>query len=155
RKAQAFGGRMCAFGSRSVAFEFAQDELEEAILLALEEGGTREPGVETELASLAPWRIGISEGELLRVAEEGPLAGYGWGAPLVTAVALARIAHPGEVLIDPELPAVARGEVLTSGMRVGKEAAQGVRGLVVDPRHVLRTGAAKTIVTELVRPYFV
>src|SRR5262249_23445500 len=119
RKAQAFGGRMCAFGSRSVAFEFAEDEAEEAILLALEEGGegTDEPGVDTERASLAPWRIGISEGELLRVAEEGPLAGFGWGAPLVTAVALARTAHAGEVLVDPELRAVARGEVLTSGTR--------------------------------------
>jgi hypothetical protein len=163
RKAEAFGGKMCAFGSRSVAFEFAEDDLEEAILLALGEGGVTKdggggeegPGERRELAALAPWRIGISEGELLRLADVGPLSALGWGTPLVTAVALARIAHPGEVLIDPEVRAVVRGEVLTSGTRVGKDAAQGVRGLVIDPRHTLRTGAAKTIVTRLVRPSLV
>jgi hypothetical protein len=149
RKAEAFGGRVCAFGSRSVAFEFADDELEEAILLALGESEA-----ERELAALAPWRIGIAEGELLRLAETGPLAPLAWGKPLVTAVALARIAHAGEVIIDPEVRAVARGEVLTSATRLGKDAAEGLRGLVVDPRHALRPGA-KTIITELVRPTLV
>src|SRR5262245_62003185 len=101
RKAEALGGRLCAFGSRSVAFDFAEDELEEAILLALGEVGEGEgPGVDRGLAALAPWRIGISEGDLLSLAQAGPLATFAWGAPLVTAVALARIAHPGEVLID-------------------------------------------------------
>jgi hypothetical protein len=159
RKAEALGGTMCAFGSRSVAFDFAGDEIEEAIWLALGEGGSGEegggPAEDRELASLVPWRIGIAEGELLRLAETGPRSALAWGGPLVTAVALARIARPGEVLIDPDVSAVARGEIMTSGERVGKEATPGLRGLVVDPRHLLRTEGPKTVVTEVARPSLV
>jgi hypothetical protein len=99
--------------------------------------------------------MGISEGDLHPLAPTGPLAAFAWGAPLVSAVALARIARPGEVLIDPDVGAVVRGQVLTAGERVGKDSAQGVRGLVVDPRHLLRTGGGTTIVAELVRPALV
>src|SRR5579859_2183997 len=92
-RAEALGGRVAAFGSRSLAFEFAGDELEEAISLAL---GARE----IEGTSLAPFRVGISEGEMTPIATVGGLAHFSWGAPLVAAIALARIARPGEVLID-------------------------------------------------------
>jgi hypothetical protein len=153
RKAEALGGRLCAFGSRSVAFEFPEDELEEAICLAL---GAREEADEPQgSAPRAPWRMGIAEGDMFPVAEAGTLATLSWGRPLVTAVALARIAHPGELLVDPELRAVVRGEVATSAERVGKDAGRSIRGLVVDPRRAPREGAATANVTGLARPSLV
>src|SRR5947207_447414 len=109
-RAEALGGRVSAFGSRSVAFEFAEDELEEAIALALGTKGTQG-------GSLSPFRIGISEGEVTPIASAGALATFSWGPPLVTAIALARIARPGAVLIDPAVPAVGRGDVATPGAR--------------------------------------
>src|SRR5260221_6800779 len=105
KKAEALGGRLCAFGSQSVAFEFTDDELEEALFLALGERETEDEPAES--GPLAPWRVGISEGPMISIAEAGPLSRLAWGPPLVTAIALARIARPGEVLIDPELRAVA------------------------------------------------
>lgn len=68
-RAEALGGRVSAFGSRSVAFGFAADELEEAISLAL---GARE----AEGATLVPFRVGISEGEVTAIASAGPLATF-------------------------------------------------------------------------------
>src|SRR5258708_35392741 len=60
KKAEALGGRLCAFGSQSVAFEFTDDELEEALFLAL---GEREPEDESaELGPLLPWRGGGCDG---------------------------------------------------------------------------------------------
>jgi hypothetical protein len=153
RKAEALGGRLCAFGSRSVAFEFLEDELEEAICLAL---GAREEADESQgSAPRAPWRMGIAEGDMLAVADAGTLATLSWGRPLVSAVALARIAHPGELIVDPELRAVVRGEVATSGERVGKDAGRSIRGLVVDPRRAPRDGAATANITGLARPSLV
>src|SRR5262249_10246111 len=108
---------------------------------------------EIERASLAPFRVGISMGEMTPIAGAGGLASFSWGAPLVTAIALARIARPGEVLIDPEVRAVGDGEVATSGARVGEDAASGMRGLIVDPEQHARRGA--TEIRALVRPALV
>src|SRR2546423_991025 len=82
KKAEALGGRLCAFGSRSVAFEFLEDEMEEAIFLALGEVamGEGEDLGEKESSSRTPWRMGIAEGEMFPLADAGPLATLSWGA---------------------------------------------------------------------------
>jgi hypothetical protein len=101
------------------------------------------------------WRIGIAEGEMIPLGAASSHTRLGWGPPLVRAIALARAARPGEVLIDPDVGAVARGEVLTSGSRAGKDSSRPVEGLVVDPRHALRSEVEATVVTRLERPALV
>src|SRR5262245_16452347 len=110
-KAEALGGRLCALGSQSIAFDFAVSDLEQAIALAV--GAREQPEADRE-AGLLPWGVAVAQGELSAVGDEvaGSEAALGsfvvpaWGPPLVTAIALARLAHPGEVLIDPEIPGV-------------------------------------------------
>jgi hypothetical protein len=143
KKAEALGGRLCAFGSQSAAFEFAEDELEEALFLALAE--PESDVLVAEQRALAPWRVGISEGDMIPLAQAGPLSRLAWGPPLVTAIALARIARPGEVLIDPEIRAVARGDIHTCGERVAKDTARGLRGLVVDKRRTFHVATTATL----------
>jgi hypothetical protein len=151
KKAEALGGRLCALGSQSIAFDFGVDDLEEAISLAT---SVRE-GETPDAAGLAAWHVAIAQGELTPMAEAGSLALPSWGPPLVTAIALARIARPGEVLIDPETPGVVAGEVLTSGSRTGKEGALKVRGLLIDKRQAFRREAAAQSLAHLSRPPFV
>jgi hypothetical protein len=147
QRAEALGGRLCAFGSQSVAFEFSSDEVEEALFLAL--------GERTEQGASMEWRMGLAEGEMSALAPAGPLAGLGWGPPLVTAIALARIAKPGELLVDPDLGAVVRGDIATTEERIGKDLARGVRGLVVDPRGSIGAHRGEGAITELARPELV
>jgi len=56
KKAEALGGQLCAFGSRSIAFDFADDELEEAIVLALGE----RTDLDEEPLSGVSWRVGTA-----------------------------------------------------------------------------------------------
>src|SRR5262249_23469327 len=74
-----------------------------------------------------------------------------WGPPLVVAVALARIARAGEVLLDPRLPANATGELLTRGSRVELDGGKRVRGLRLDTAQPWRRDAAKQV-AKLITP---
>ena len=152
KKAEARGGRLCALGSQSIAFDFSVDDLEEAISLAT---SVRETQEKEQEAGLAPWGVAIAQGDLAPMAEAGSLALPSWGLALVTAIGLARIARPGEVLIDPETPGVVAGEVLTSGSRAGKEGARRLRGLLIDTRQAFRRDAAEKNLAQLSRPGFV
>jgi hypothetical protein len=154
KKAEALGGRLCAFGSQSIAFDFGVDDVEEAISLATgeKEEQTKDPSGRD---GLSPWSIAIAQGDMLPFMEGGSLASASWGAPLVVAIALARIARPGEVLIDHDVSAVVSGEILTWGSRVGKDGAHRVRGLVIDARLVFRRDAAEKNIAQLSRPLLV
>jgi hypothetical protein len=145
-RADAHGGRLCALGSQSLAFDFAPDDLEEALAFALTEHHDAPRGTDAAL-----WGVGIAQGEMEPVVDAGSLVLPSWGVPLVVAIGLARTARPGEVLIDPDLPAVQAGDVLTWGTRISKDGPLRVRGSIVDPRGVFRRDAAAHL-TQLGRP---
>src|SRR5262249_5461109 len=130
KKAEALGGRLSALGSQSVAFDFAVEDLEEAVELAVSGRDARE--------GPAPLGVAIAQGDMVPLAEAGSHAVLSWGPPLVRAIALARLARRGEVLIEPEIPSVAAGEVLTLGSRAGKDGGRRVRALVIDTRQAFR-----------------
>src|SRR6476619_2633902 len=90
KKAEARGGRLCALGSQSIAFDFSVDDLEEAISLAT---SVRETQEKEQEAGLAPWGVAIAQGDLAPMAEAGSLSLPSWGLALVTAIGLARIAR--------------------------------------------------------------
>ena len=153
KQAEALGGRLCAWEARSLAFDFAADDVEKAIGLAIstaqragaaDEGGAR--GM--------PFSVGIAQGEMQPLMEAGSLALPSWGPPLVRAISLARVARAGQVLIDPDMPCVAGGELLAGGSRAGKDAGRRVRGVVLDGHQLWRRDAAANV-KRLGRPELV
>ena len=122
KRAEAQGGALCAWSGEAFSFDFAAEALDEALGFMLEQVAEAQDG--------EPLRIGLAQGEMQALGEPGGLA---WGQPLVRAERLARIARPGEVLLDPDLAAVQSGDLVTAGLRRGR-AADGsiVRGLRLD-----------------------
>jgi len=139
-RATTHGGRLAAWGATVTAFDFDSDAIDDVIELSLT--------VVKEAASGLEHAVGVSEGVLVRLADEGPLEAVAWGEPLVRATVLARAAHPGEILIDPLVSAAKRGDLQTHGSRVGVHGKDRLRGLVLDPKHPYRTRlgtSAKTL----------
>lgn len=129
--ATALGGSLCAWNVGSFAIELLPESLEEAIVLV----GQASDEVADSPGATA-FGVGISQGMLVSLGEAGSLANLGWGAPLVMATALAHLARPSEVLLDPAMPAVEHGEIPTCGMNAGAFGELRVRGLLLDPLYV-------------------
>src|SRR5713101_1158013 len=103
KRAEALGATLCAWSASTFSFDLGPDELDEAVSLAVL--AAEEDAVPTD----ERFCVGLAQGLMSHVGEGGSLAVLSWGRPLIAAVALARIARPGEVLVDPDLPAAARG----------------------------------------------
>src|SRR6185503_9965302 len=88
KHAEALGATLCAWSAQTFSFDFAPEDLEEAVSLAMTAAHEPVPPEER-------FGIGISQGELEVVGEGGSLAVLSWGRALVVAVSLARIAQPG------------------------------------------------------------
>ncbi|WP_437677516.1 hypothetical protein [Sorangium sp. So ce131] len=139
KRAEALGGTLCAWSAQTFSFEFTPDDIEEAVLLA---------ALAAEDASVHPdarFAAGIAQGEMTYVGEAGRFSALSWGQPLLVAVMLARIAPPGEVLLDPALPAAAAGELMTLGAHRGVDGARRVRGLRLDAQQPLRRQVAESV----------
>ncbi|MEJ7735192.1 MAG: hypothetical protein WKG00_39155 [Polyangiaceae bacterium] len=106
KRAEAFGATLCAWSAQTFSFDFDVEELEEAVALAI---AAARPG--PAVPARERFGVGIAQGSLDVVGECGSLAALSWGQPLLSAVALARDAKPGEVLVDPELPAMKSGRL--------------------------------------------
>ncbi len=123
--AEVYGASLCAWGGETLAFAFGPDELDEAISFAIEHAHERH----SELRM----GVGVAQGNLRDLTDRGSLTGLSWGTAMILAEQLARLARPGEVLLDPELPGARSGELLITGKR-GVELRGGVivRGLRLD-----------------------
>jgi hypothetical protein len=135
QRAQSLHAELLSFGAESCSFGIEPEALEAAIELATCGASETAPGE-------AVWAVGIAQGELSPIGNEGLFA---WGAPLVTAEALARIAEAGDVLVDPGFPAAASGLLLTIGRRRARLRGIPVRGLRVDARMPWRATAVDQI----------
>lgn len=118
-----------AWHAGSVAFDFAVDSLEDVVELVL--------GADAH-GPVGGASAGVAEGEMESVVDAGPRVALGFGRGLARAMALARIARKGEVLVDPALSAVRSQELLTRGSRLGMLGRERVRGLRLDLRSPLR-----------------
>jgi hypothetical protein len=142
----ASGGRVVAWDAPNFTFDFPPDGVEDVIDLAT--------GNQIADEVLEAFSIGISQGDVSEVVDAGSGVMLSLGPALTRAAGLARIARAGEVLLDPLLPAVTGGELLTRGSRLGTHGRQRVRGLVLDLFHPWRLGVAvspsRLVVPELV-----
>lgn len=145
--ATALGGSICAWSSEGFGIELLAECVEEALVLVAQ--ATDES---TQTPELGSFGIGISQGTMFPLADVSPFGALAFGTPLVIASGLARIARPGEVLLDPEMPAVAQGEVPTYGVSAGAVGKLRLRGLVLDPLHLPTLSPPPPPVGEKPRP---
>ncbi|WP_437734793.1 hypothetical protein [Sorangium sp. So ce1335] len=139
KRAEALGATLCAWSAQTFSFEFTPEDFEEAVLLA---------ALAAEDAAVHPdarFAAGIAQGEMTYVGEAGRFTALSWGQPLLVAVTLARVAPPGDVLLDPALPAVLSGELMTLGLHRGVDGARRVRGLRLDAQQPLRRQVVESV----------
>jgi hypothetical protein len=130
RRAEALGAELVAWGAASVAFAWDPELVEEAIALAV---GVR------DATGDAAWSCGVSEGEMEPLGEGASRATLAWGDALLLAFSLARVAAPGEVVVDDTMTAAPRFRV--GAARVGREVGIEVRGHVLDGENPWRSPA--------------
>jgi hypothetical protein len=142
KRAEALGAKLGSWSSLTFSFAFDAADLEEAIeLVAGEEA--RE--------TLRSFAVGISQGEVVPVVEFRGVVELGRGAALRRALGLARVARPGEVVVDAEMDAVQRGDLVTRGSRVDKGPGGRVRGVLLDRAQPWRTRLERAV-EALVEP---
>src|ERR1035437_10092120 len=127
RRAEALGAQLVSWSATTLAFAWDPESVEEAVALAVS-------AREDALFAGSIWACGIAEGDMEPLSVAVQRADLAWGEPLVRAVGLARIADPGQVLLDDSLGAFERGELQTKGRRMGKDAGQEVHGEELDTR---------------------
>ncbi len=124
-EAEAAGARLIAWSAALVAMAWDLDEVKEAIDVASRVGTE---GVADEVA----WACGIAQGPLETLSADGHRLHLAWGEPLVVAASLARIARPGEVLIDGDVAAARSGGLSFTGSRSASDGGRRVRGWQLD-----------------------
>ncbi len=124
------GGRIVAWHVRSLAFDFADDAIEDAVELVATTDGER--------PDLQGFGVGLAQGALRVVREVASDIALASGPALERAAALASIAEAGEVLLDPEVEAVRAGQLLTRGATLGTSGGRRLRGQRLDLKYPWR-----------------
>jgi hypothetical protein len=138
-RAEALGATLAAWSATTFAFAWDGESLEEAISFAV---SLREEAPRPEHA----FACGIAEGHMELLAPSGQRAELAWGPALVLATSLARIAMPGEVLLDGDVRAMRAGELATTGTRTSTDAGRRVRGWKLDVERPYRKGSRTSAV---------
>lgn len=132
-RAEALGGQLVAWSAALLAVAWDVDSIEEAVMLAV--------SVRQGTASLErSWACGIAEGEMEPLAPDGQRMHLAWGEALIAAVSLARVARPGEVLVDGDLRALRGGQLVLHGARSSTDSGQRVRGWRLDLQRPWKSG---------------
>jgi hypothetical protein len=111
-RGEALGGRLIAWSAALVALAWSDDAIEEAILFA---AGIRDEALSPERA----WSSGIAEGEVENLGPDRRHLDLAWGLPLLAAASLARLARPGEVVVDAGVSAFRAGRLSVLEERTG------------------------------------
>ncbi len=144
RRAEALGAQLVAWSATTLGFAWDPESIEEAIVFAVS-------AREDALFAGTMWTCGIAEGDIEALSTAVQRADLAWGEALVSAVGLARIAEPGEVLVHASVSAHERGELNTQGFRVGSDVGHEIRGEKLDTRTPwIRAGmpSSKAFVSE-------
>ena len=133
-RGEALGGRLVAWSAALLAMAWDTDSIEEALLLGT---SIREESLSLERS----WSSGMAEGDLEPLSPEGARMQLAWGDALVSAASLARIAKPGELLVDGDVRALRAGQLTLLGARAATDAGQRVRGWRLDLEHPWKRSA--------------
>jgi hypothetical protein len=120
-RGEALGALLVAWSAAVFALAWDPDSIEEAIDLAMTlRDESRTPA--------RAWACGLAEGELEPLAAHDTRGGLAWGEALLSAASLARVARPGEVLVDGDVRALRSGQLQVTGIRAATDAGRRVRG---------------------------
>ena len=144
-RARVHGAVMVGWDGTRVSFAFDGAKMAEVIALLTTRG---EDTAEGEPA----WSVGLAQGELKRLAEDGSRGDLAWGAPLVAASTLSAAAHPGDILCAETVRALRDGELLSTGTRMGRDGDLRVRGVRLDPSRPWRRQAVEELSHMRVAP---
>jgi len=133
QRAEALGATLVSWAALSLAFAWDGDAIEEAIHLAITADEDTAEREET-------WACGIAQGEMEPLGTSGQRADLAWGEPLVIALALARIARGGEVLLHVSVKAALEGLLNTLEPRAASEAGIEVLGVPLDMANPWKRG---------------
>lgn len=134
-RGEALGGRLVAWSAVMLAMAWDADSIEEALLLAV---SVREGAALPDRS----WAGGVAEGALEELAPDGQRMHLAWGEALLSAVSLARVARPGEILVDGDVRALRAGQLTLRGARSATDSGQRVRGWRLDLDVPWKTDAA-------------
>ncbi len=138
QKAEALGANLAAWSAVTLAFSWEPEAVEEAVTLATEAAKDSAEGRE-------PWACGVAQGTMEELAPHGERAQLAWGTPLVHAVALARVAERGEVLIDASVEGLRSGDLLVTGSKIATDVGRRVRGARLDVQQPWKSASAAQI----------
>ncbi|MDB4938297.1 MAG: hypothetical protein JWP87_5269 [Labilithrix sp.] len=144
-RARALGAVVVAWDAGRVSFAFDGAKLAHAIGLATQRG-------DDTIDDEAAWSVGIAQGDLKPLADDGSHGDLAWGAPLVAASVLSQVAQPGEVLCSQTVRGLRSGELLTAGSRVGRDGTLRVRGVRLDAATPWRKQAVEQLSHMRVAP---
>jgi hypothetical protein len=144
-RARAHGAVLIGWDASRVSFAFEPTDLAEATELCTTRGADTAEGE-------AAWCVGVAQGMLERLASDGSRADLAWGPPLVAASILSQKADPGEILCAQSVRALASGELLGVGLRVGRDGDVRVRGIRLDSVRPWRSQAAAQLTRMRVAP---
>ena len=137
-RAEGMGARLIAWSATLIAVAWDLDGVHEAIEVASKVGAEH-------LAAEEPWASGIAQGDLEPLSSDGDRLHLAWGEPLLVAASLARIARPGEVLIDGDVAAARSGGLSFTGSRSASDGGRRVRGWQLDLERPWRTSPSDVI----------
>ena len=144
-RGEALGGQLVAWGAAVLAIAWDEDSMEEAVLLAT---SVREEALSASRA----WACGIAEGELEEFSPDGARMQLAWGRALLVATSLAKVASPGDVLVDGDVRAVRAGQLTLVGPRAATDAGERVRGWKLDLEHPWRRVEVESTERIVLRP---
>lgn len=141
-RASVSGGLLAGVAADGASFAYEPGEVEAAIDLALSFAleGQSEDGAPASAGVL--WRVGVGFGDLVVVRDLGDFEKLAVGSAASRASALARVAQPGEILVDLDLDPARAGALLATGRRVATDRGKRLRGLMLDVREPWRRGGA-------------
>jgi hypothetical protein len=119
------GGRIVAWGETSFAFGWPGDRFDDVV-------GLVEKLCGSELSAGTPCAIGLAEGQVDLLSADGSSGHLAWGNALVGALAMARAARLGEVVVDDEVRAFREGRLSIVGERMTVLGHRRVRGWRLD-----------------------
>lgn len=120
------GGELVAFSATLLALGWYPEAIEEALRFVAGACG-ESPAADRR------WACGVAEGQLDALSPDGQGI-LGWGPALLSAVSLAQLARPGDVVVDGEVKALRAGKLALLGVRESGDEARRVRGWLLDPQ---------------------
>lgn len=134
------GGRLILWHPEWLCVDFGVDGLQDAIDFIVDHPDAR-------------FSTGFAYGTLHEVVDGGPTLAACLGPVIESAMALARMARAGDVLVEPGLVKASGGELLVQGARVATIGSNRVRGFKLDMEHPQRSLECESVARLTAPPF--